>query len=390
MRVLPQGWGFSLEPGLIFLNHGSFGARPLRVSEAQEALRGQAEASPVAFLSRQSGALLAEARGALGAYLGSSPSALAFIPNATTGVSIAAASVGLKAGDEVLLSDHEYGACDLAWERAARRAGAQVRRFHIPLPWAGDGDFLARLEAGLTPRTRLLFLSHITSPTALRFPVAEALGLARERGITTVLDGAHAPGQIDLDLEDLGADYYVGNCHKWLMAPLGSAFIRVAPALQAGLDPLVSSWGLVAEERGEVGHDAYAGKEVLERRLQWLGTRDITPFLAIPAALDYLARMAGPEEGRRCASLARRAGLEGARLLGLEPCLQDGNSLRMALIPLPPCDGPSLKARLFDRHRIEIPVTSFAGRNYLRVSCHIYNDEADIDALLGALGEVFR
>lgn len=341
------------------------------------------------FLSRQSGALLAQARAALGAYVGASPADLALIPNATTGVSIAAASLPLSPGDEVLMSDHEYGACDLAWERACRRAGAKVRRFHVPLPWAGPGDFLDRLGASLSSRTRILFLSHITSPTALRFPVAEALDLAKARGIATVIDGAHAPGQIELDLEALGADFYVGNCHKWLLAPLGAAFIRVAPDYQARLEPLVTSWGLVAEEGGESVHDAYAGTQTLERRLQWLGTRDLSPFLSIPAALDFLARNLGPAEAQGCQEMAATAARRGAELLGLEACLQTGAGLQMSLIPLPSCDGPRLKARLFEDFHIEIPVTDFAGKNYLRVSCNLYNDEGDIEALMGALKAIF-
>jgi isopenicillin-N epimerase len=360
------------------------------VLAAQDKIRRRLEASPVDFLSRRSAALLAQTRAGLAAYLGAQARDLALIPNATTGVSIASASIPLQPGDEVLTSDHEYGACDLAWERACRRAGARMVRFHVPLPWRGDGDFLDRLEASLGPRTKVLFLSHITSPTALRFPIAEALRLAKERGIATVIDGAHAPGQIGLDLETLGADFYIGNCHKWLMAPLGSAFMRVAPSFQPGLDPLVTSWGLVAEERAEAGHEAYAGTEPLELRLQWLGTRDISPFLSIPSALDFLECNAPEAEGDRCRGLAARAAREGARALGLEPCVQEGNGLRMALIPLPSCEGQAVKTRLFEDFHIEVPVTRFQDRQYLRVSCHLYNDESDIDALLAALRAIFR
>jgi isopenicillin-N epimerase len=379
---------FGLEPGLVFLNHGSFGARPREVLEAQDAYRRELEASPVDFLSRRSSALLDAALGRLAAYVGAKSENLAFVTNATTGLAIAAASARLGPGDEVLGSDHEYGACVLGWRRACARAGASWREFAVPLPWAGEADFLSRLEAAFSPRTRVLFLSQVTSPTALRFPVEKAVALAAGRGILTVIDGAHVPAQLPLDLEALGADYYAGNCHKWLCAPLGSAFLYVKPGLHESLVPPIASWGLVAEAEGDVSHDAYVGTTVLARRLRWLGTRDPTPFLAVPAAIDFLDRHDSPARAKACVGLAHATARRAAALLGFEPVSDEGQGLRMALVPLPPCDAGQVKSELFHRHRIEVPATSHGGKSYLRLSFHLYNDETDAEAFLSALEDL--
>lgn len=397
MCATPLRDEFLLEPSITFLNHGSFGARPREVLEAQDAIRRRIESSPVEFLGRRSSALLEEAMLPLAALVGADPDDLAFVANATAGAGIAAASVVLGPGDEVLGSDHEYGACVTGWKRACARSGAIWREFEVPLPWAGDDDFMARLEAAVTPRTRVLFLSHITSPTALRFPVERAVAFARRRGIVTVIDGAHAPGHIPLHLGALGADFYFGNCHKWLCAPLGSAFIQVRRGLHASVQPPVASWGLVAEaESGAAGgagaagtaHDGYAGTTTLSRRLRWLGTRDLSPFLAVPAAIEFCSRHSGPVEAARCATLSDATARRIAASLGLEPATPSGQGLRMALAPLPPCDGAALKTELFERYRIEVPVTSYGGRSWLRLSFHVYNDESDAEALLEALGHM--
>ena len=380
--------GFLLDPSITFLNHGSYGARPLELIEGAERLRRLAEANPVEFLGRRSSALLEEAEAALGELVGAAPPDLAFVENATTGVNIAARSIGLGPGDEVLGTDHEYGACELAWKRACAARGASYRRFEVPLRGSGDGDFLARLEAAIGPRTRVLFLSHITSPTARLFPVAGACRLARSRGIATVIDGAHAPGHVPLDLEGLGADFYAGNCHKWLCGPLGSGFLYVRPGLQSGVEPLVTSWGLVAEAEGSAAHDAYAGTTPLSRRLRWLGTRDLTAFLATPAAIRWSRALAATGDGERCAALAARTARRAAEALGLEP-VEPSPGLRMALVPLPPCDPAAAKAALYDRRRIEAPVVVFGGSPFLRISFFAYNDERDADTLVDALRDCF-
>ena len=242
---------FLLDPELIFLNHGSYGACPREVFARYQAWQIEMERNPVEFLGRRSAALLAQARGELGQYLGARGEDLVFLPNATTGVNTVAASLDLQPGDEVLSPDHEYGACDATWQQVCQRAGAHYRRVEVPLPFDRN-CWTQRLMSAAGPRTRMIFASHISSTTALIFPVAELCEQARRRGILTLIDGAHAPGQLALDLHATSADYYTGNCHKWMCAPKGAAFLHARPEHQAQLQATVVSWGYVAGDRKSV------------------------------------------------------------------------------------------------------------------------------------------
>ncbi len=383
---------FLLEPGLVFLNHGSFGACPAPVFEACQRWQRELERNPVAFLGRRSAGLLRAARERLAAFVGAAADDLVFVPNATTGVNIVARSLRLAPGDEVLTTDHEYGACDATLRVMCQRAGAVLRRVALPLPFEPDG-FAARLLAAATPRTRLIFASHITSTTALVFPVAELCARAREAGIATLIDGAHAPGQIELDLTALDADYYTGNAHKWLCAPKGAAFLHVRAEHQAALDGGVVSWGWLAEERaagggGHTGFDAYVGTTMLERRLQWQGTRDVAPWLAVQAALDFLAAHEWP--AHRALAQARSRALQ-ARVTarnGLAP-IGDDAALAPQMVPLPvrTADGEGLRRWLAESRRIEVPVTQHAGQHFVRVSVQAYTTDEELSALEAALAE---
>ncbi|MCZ8175504.1 MAG: aminotransferase class V-fold PLP-dependent enzyme [Burkholderiaceae bacterium] len=383
---------FLLEPGLVFLNHGSFGACPAPVFEAYQQWQRELERNPVAFLGRRSAGLLRGARERLAAFLGASADDLVFVPNATTGVNIVARSLRLSPGDEVLSTDHEYGACDATLRMVCERAGAVLRRVTLPLPFE-PGEFVPRLMAAATPRTRLIFASHVTSTTALVFPVAELCARAREAGIATLIDGAHAPGQLELDLAALGADYYTGNAHKWLCAPKGAAFLHVQPGRQAALDGGVVSWGWLAEDLaagggGHTGFDAYVGTTLLERRLQWQGTRDIAAFLAVPAALDFLAAHDWP--AHRALARARGRALQSRVCTrnGLEPIGPDA-TLAPQMVPLPvrTADGEGLRRWLAESRGIEVPVTQHAGRHFVRVSVQAYTTDEEIAALEAALAE---
>jgi isopenicillin-N epimerase len=381
---------FHLDPGLVFLNHGSFGACPKEVFADYQHWQLELERNPVAFLGRRSSALLAQARARLAASLGADAADLVFVPNATTGVNTVAQSLRLQPGDEVLATDHEYGACDATWQHVCARAGAVYRRVEIPLPFDAT-TFVDRLMAAVTPRTRVVFASHVTSTTALIFPMAALCQAARDRGLTTLVDGAHAPGYVDLDLARLGADFYTGNCHKWLCAPKGAAFLHVRRERQAELHAGVISWGYVAEASaapdGSSGLDPYVGKTVLERRLQWQGTRDIAAFLAVPAALDFLARHDWPHH--RARSHARALALMqrvGARN-GLAPIARDSDFGQMVPIPVRCPDPEALRAHLFDRHRIEVPVTQHAGQTFVRVSVQAYTQDAELQQLEAALAD---
>ncbi|MEM5775123.1 MAG: aminotransferase class V-fold PLP-dependent enzyme, partial [Anaerolineaceae bacterium] len=223
---------FLLDPQIIFLNHGSFGATPHPVFAAYQRWQAELEQQPVEFLGRRFAGLMQTARETLGEYLHTRPDNLVFVHNATQGLNIIARSLELGPQDEVLASDHEYGAMDRTWHFLAKKRGFKYINNPIPLPVTTPDDFVSAFFAGVTPRTRVIFLSHITSPTALIFPIQAICKRAREAGILTVIDGAHAPGQISLDLESLGADFYAGNLHKWLCAPKGAAFLYASPAGQ--------------------------------------------------------------------------------------------------------------------------------------------------------------
>lgn len=381
---------FLLDPDVVFLNHGSFGACPRPVFDASRRWQRELERNPVELLARRSAALLGEARARLADLLGARRDDLVFVTNATTAVNTVARSLELRPGDEILATDHEYGACDDAFEVACRRAGASYVRAAIPLPYPGDAAFVEALWARVTPRTRAIFLSHVASPSALVFPVAEVCRRARAAGILTLIDGAHAPGHVGLDLGAIGADLYTGNCHKWLCAPKGSAFLHARPALHRALDGLVVSWGYHAELHGDASHAPYTGSDPLARRHQWQGTRDLSPFLAVPDAIDFWMRpdVAAAREGSR--ALARDlAGRIGA-LTGLSPLGPPEAFGQMIAVALPPCDPAALQRALFERFRIEVVCHRFGGRPILRFSVQVYNDARDADALVDALSTLLR
>lgn len=379
---------FLLDPSLVFLNHGSFGACLEEVLASQQEWQREMERNPVAFLGRRSAELLAHSRAVLARYLGAQPGHLVHVPNATTGVNIVARSIPLLPGDEVLTTDHEYGACDNTWDFVCRHTQAHYVPVEIPLPFH-EQEFTERVWAGVTPRTRVLYLSHITSTTALIFPIAELCRRARAAGILTLVDGAHAPGQIPLKLDEIGADFYTGNCHKWLCAPKGSAFLHARPEHHRFLDAPVVSWGYSSEIRGHTGFDAYTGSTLLERRLQWQGTRDLAAFLAVPAAIEFQARHDWDRVRRECHALVGETLQRLCALTGLPPACEDADFAQMGVIPVPPMDADCLKETLFERYRIEIPVTSHKDRLFLRLSLQGYNTREDVDALVKAIREIY-
>jgi isopenicillin-N epimerase len=380
---------FLLDPDTVFLNHGSFGACPAEVFAAYLDRLREVERNPVEFLGRRSAALLLHSRERLASHLGAAASDLVYITNATAGVNIVARSHALRPGDEVLATGHEYGACDATWRVTCARAGACYKRVDVALPYDAD-RFVGTLLAAASPRTRLIFASHVASPTGLIFPVAALCDAARESGIPTFIDGAHAPGQIALDLESVGADYYTGNCHKWLCAPKGAAFLHVRPERQAAIDATVVSWGYLAAElsgNGPTDYDAYTGTGVLERRLQWQGTRDIAAFLAVPAAIDFQRRNAWPERRERCHAMAVASMHRVLARNGLQPIAPDSAFAQMVAIPVRTDDPKGLRRWLYERHRIEVAVTQVGGDSFVRVSVQAYNTEADLGTLEAGLAQ---
>lgn len=380
---------FLLDPTVVFLNHGSFGATPRPVFEEYQRWQREMERQPVEFLGRRSDDLLDEARRALADYLHAEADDLVFAPNATTGVNIVARSLGLRPGDEVLGTDLEYGACDRTWEEVCGAAGATYVRQPVPLPVASPEQIAEAVWAGVSPRTRVLYLSHVTSGTALTLPVARLCRRAREAGIFTVVDGAHVPGHLPLDLAAVGADAYAGNLHKWLGAPKGSGFLHVRREHHGWMGSSIVSWGWVkGSEHRRAGVSEYVNRN------QWQGTRDVAAFLAVPAAIRYQAQRDWPAIRTRCQALASEArrrvqGLTGVPPLSPEPTA-DGYPwfVQMVACPLPPLDGKELKRRLYDEYRVETPVTYWRDRCFLRLSFQGYNTEDDLDAAVAALASL--
>ena len=374
---------FLLAPELVFLNHGSFGACPREVLDAQRRWQLEMERNPVEFLGRRSAELLFQARQALGRELGARAEELVFVPNSTTGVNVVAQSFRLRPGDEVLTTSLEYGACDATWQRMCAKAGAAYRRVEIPLPFNREAT-AELLMSAVTSKTRLIYFSHITSTTALILPAAEICAAARLSGIATFIDGAHAPGQIPLDLEAIGADFYVGNCHKWLCAPKGSAFLHARTEHHSMLDATVISWGYADGTGGHSGFDAYLGKTLFERRMQWQGTRDISAWLAVPAAIDFQAWHGWPTVRTRCHALAREALEVLTQRFGTDPVARDEDWAQMVAIPVARQNPDVLRRRLYAESRIEMPITSHGNQVFVRVSVQGYNTREDIEHLLAA------
>jgi len=369
---------FLLDPDVVFLNHGSFGACPRPVFEEYQRLQLELEREPVEFLSRyrRYPALIDAAKKRLAGYLGTDPRNLVFTTNATEALNAVARSLPLAPGDEVLAPVGEYEGVEMLWRYICTRAGARYVTTKIP-PGAGEEEAVERLWAGLTPATRVVVASHVSCYTGVVFPVEELCRRARDRGIASIIDGAHAPGQIPLELDRLGADFYGGNCHKWLCAPKGAGFLYVRPELQEMLEPFVVSWDWEQEA------------EFADRR-RWQGTRDPAAWLCVPAAIDFQAQNDWPRVRDRCHDLAVAARARLAEVLRLEPVTPNDDSfVQMVGVPLRPCDPYALQRRLFEEHRIEVLAQPLEGVPIMRLSFQAYNDETDLDRLVEAVESVF-
>jgi len=381
---------FLLRPDIVFLNHGSFGACPKSVFETYQAWQLELERQPVEFLGRRFAALMRTARQALAAFVGADTDDLVYVPNATTGLNAVARSLRLEPGDEVLATDHEYGALDRTWRFVCAKRGARYINQPVPLPLESDEQVVEAVWIGVTERTRVLFLSHITSPTALILPVAKLIRRAREAGILTVIDGAHSPGQIPLDLRMLGADFYAGNLHKWACGPKGSAFLYARAEVQHILEPLVVSWGWNrgAENGGLLDLGDHKNRFIDEQ--EWQGTRDPAAYLSVPAAIQFQAEYDWPRVGEECHELVCHARQAITEITGLEPiCAASPHwYAQMATIPLPPCDASKLQQGLHDKYRIEVPIITWGERQFVRVSVQGYNTQDDVDCLVAALSSL--
>jgi isopenicillin-N epimerase len=368
-----------LDPDVVFLNHGSFGACPRPVFDRYQAWQRELEQQPVEFLGRRQHDLLTEARAALAAYVGAGADDVAFVPNVTTALNIVARALPLDSGDEILTTDHEYGALERTWTFVVEHRQARLVVQRLPVPLQDPEEAVEAIWAGVTPRTRVLFLSHITSPTAVKLPIEPLIARARAAGIWTVIDGAHAPGQVDLDLRAFDVDFYGGNCHKWLSSAKGAGFLYVRPELQHLIEPLVVSWGWRPRDPWSTPFiDA----------IQRQATHDISAYLSVPAAIGYQRERDWDAVRQECHELARLARFGIAEITGVEPLVADDPRwfVQMSTLPLPAgADAARLKQRLYDEFRIEIPSTTWRAVPCLRISVQGYNTRGDVQRLLDAV-----
>lgn len=380
---------WQLDPSVIHLNHGAFGAVPEIVAEKQQEIRREIAANPTRYLARELEAKLDAARHDLAEFVGSTPEAIAWVDNATTGVNavLRMFAARLSPGDEIVVTDHEYNACRNAIEAIALRTGAVVREVAVPFPVADADQTLEALGSGVTGRTRLVVIDHITSQSAIVMPIERMVADVQGAGIPVLVDGAHGPGMVALDLDALGASFYVGNCHKWLCAPHGAAFLRVADSYRDEIEPVVISHGW---------NDPRSDRDRFRKLFDWTGTDDPSAVLSVPPAIDTIgAALPGGWTEVRAAN--RALALAGRRIvldrLGLEPPVPEEMIGSMATIVLPPSTTESpgiidpLAGEIFESHRIEVPVFSYprgSGR-VVRLSAHLYNTIDHYEALADAL-----
>jgi isopenicillin-N epimerase len=411
---------WAMRSDVAYLNHGSFGPAPRLVVQERKRWIDELEAEPMDFYLRRFEPELARARARLAGFVGATPDRLCFVDNATFGMNIVAASFELGPGDEVLATDHEYGAVLRIWRERCRRSGARLAVARLPLPLQAADQVVDAILCEATPRTRIIVVSHVTSPTAAVLPVEAICQEARRRGIAVCIDGPHAPAATPLAIDRLECDFYTASCHKWMCAPFGSGFLYVHPRWHTRLLPVVVSWGNSLGGREPNWVDEY----------NWLGTRDPSAFLAVPAAIDYLESLAIPEAAsaanasdevqqyaadraadhrpaealrglalfrQRSHALAQFARQKLCARTGLEPMIPDSEQWYgpMIALPLPDSVGEPnqnhwhpLQQEIWQRHHIEVPIVNWHGRRYVRVSCHMYNTRADIDRLDAALEEL--
>jgi len=368
---------WDLDPSVVFLNHGSFGACPRTVLAAQREFVARMEREPVLFVHRDLEGLLDVARGSLASFLGADADDLAFVPNATAGVNTVLRSLRLEPGDEVVTTDHEYNACRNALDMVAQLWGARVVVAQVPFPLQDPAQVVDALTRCITPRTRLLLVDHVTSPTGMVLPVDRIVAAFAARGVDTLVDGAHAPGMLPLELRSLGAAYYTGNCHKWLCTPKGSAFLFVRRDRQAGIRPLAISHG---------ANSTRTDRSRFRLEFDFTGTCDASPWLAIPAALDFLSHLLPggiPALMAHNRSLALRARDLLCNVLGTAAPCPDSMIGSLASIVLPPLEREPvgvlgldpLQLELWERWRVEVPVMRWASPRLrmLRVSPQAYN-----------------
>ena len=367
---------FLLDPDITFLNHGSYGACSKTVFKEYQDWQQKLENQPVQFMTNQVYSAMEKSRESMSQFVGCDEEELVFFQNPTTAVTNVIYNLDLKPGDEVLMSNHEYGALVRAWKMWGEKTGVNIIQQDISMPITTEENFIEDFWTGVTHQTKVIFLSHITSSTALIFPIEKIIKLAKEQNILTIIDGAHVPAHIPLNIHELGCDFYTGACHKWLCAPKGSSFLFVKKEHQDWVKPVVVSWG-------KDGDDPTPSEFI--QNFQWQGTRDMSAFLTIPTAINFYIKEIRPSQ-ESCKKIIQDTYSEFPSVLNTEP-ISAGKEWLAQLVahPLPKNIPSNLKKRLWEEYQIEIPVFEWNGQEFVRVSIQVYNTQKDVDLLMSAL-----
>ena len=389
-----SAWGpirnlWDIPPGLTYLNHGGYGYVPRAVLEAKASFFVEISANPMGVFCHELEDRLLPVRDRVADFVGAGRDELVLVENATYGVNVIANSLKMKPGDEVLITEHEYGAVVNIWQRACAESGATLVTVDMPWPVEGDEQIVKSITDAITDRTRLLVFSHITSSSAMRLPAKWICSEARARGVLTCIDAPHAPAVVDLDLRTLGCDFYAASCHKWLCGPVGTGFLYVRPEYHGMIAPPVMSWGRLKPAKPQAWQDWFT----------WIGTRDLSGIFCLPVSIDLLAEIGLDNFRRRSHHLVQIARLRIQELTGMPAMVPDQTTFDPATfvpmiampIPTPVDNAYALRSRLHAEHKIEVPVYTIDGQTYLRVSAHAYNTLAEIDHLVDVLrGELAR
>ena len=370
---------FILDKDITFLNHGSFGACPRPVFEDYQNWQRELEKQPVEFLTKGIWSPLRNSRIKLGEFVGCDEGELLFFHNPTTAIANVINSLRFSTGDEVLMTDHEYGALVRQWNVWGQKNGVGIVQQKIPLPVHSEQEFVDSFWTGVNKNTRVIFISQITSPTAIIFPIEKIIKKAKENGILTIVDGAHVPGHIDINIHDLGCDFYTGAIHKWLCGPKGSSFLYVNKSHHDWINPIIYSWGKDGDDPGP--------SEFLQD-FQWQGTRDMSSFLTIPRSIEFYIKHIRPLQ-LSCRQMIIESLASFESVLGTRPItIGDGWIGQMVSHPLPSSAPRDLKDILWNEYRIEIPIFDWGGTSYIRSSIQVYNEKKDVESLMNALDSI--
>jgi len=374
---------YLLRPDITYLNFGSFGACPKPIFDEYIRWAYVLEAEPCQYIAVDSIANLKHTRAALAGYVHCDADDLVYVTNPTYAINIIAKSLDLKQGDEILTTDLEYGAMDRTWNYYCKKAGAKYVRQPITLPLTDKEAIVEQFFKGYSAHTKAIFISQITSSTALILPVAEICERARSLGLLTIVDGAHVPAHIPLDLGKLQADIYTGACHKWMMTPKGCSFLYIRRELQAAFDPVIISWGY---QSANPSHSQFLDYNQMQ------GTRDFSAFLTVPKAIEFLAANNWPEVAARCRKMVRDNAPRFFELLGTAPLcpLTDEFLGQMISIPINAPEPEKLQRHLFEHYKIEVPVMRHEQKIFLRYSINAFNTQDDLDRLFAAMSEIVK